>query len=158
MARRNRSGHPKPRPSHFLRSTMQSRDRWILLFSGSHTPDELEPYWCSYSTKSAWAAPTHPPTKPENRPRPNRPSHPHRHGKRRPILPGILEHFPHRKRSHLYHRSPPGGAIASGKNRRSAHRQKLPMQNPRPALTSQGFSFKSVLQTMIAQTQTKPGL
>ena len=32
-------------PLNFLRSTMQNNKRWILLFSGSHTPDELEPYW-----------------------------------------------------------------------------------------------------------------
>ncbi|NES85678.1 MAG: ATP-binding protein, partial [Moorea sp. SIO2B7] len=32
-------------PLNFLRSVMQHHKRWILLFSGSHTVDELEPYW-----------------------------------------------------------------------------------------------------------------
>ncbi|MGB2926524.1 MAG: hypothetical protein WBB82_14585, partial [Limnothrix sp.] len=32
-------------PLNFLRSTMQNNKRWILLFSGSHTLEELEPYW-----------------------------------------------------------------------------------------------------------------
>ncbi|NJN62891.1 MAG: hypothetical protein HC795_16445 [Coleofasciculaceae cyanobacterium RL_1_1] len=27
---------------------MQRTDNWSLLFSGSHTPDELEPYWSDY--------------------------------------------------------------------------------------------------------------
>jgi len=35
-------------PLHFLRHVMQHRSQWILLFSGSHTPDELEPYWSDY--------------------------------------------------------------------------------------------------------------
>jgi hypothetical protein len=32
-------------PLNFFRSVMQNNQRWILLFSGSHTLDELEPYW-----------------------------------------------------------------------------------------------------------------
>jgi AAA+ ATPase superfamily predicted ATPase len=32
-------------PLNFLRSVMQNNQRWILLFSGSHTLNELEPYW-----------------------------------------------------------------------------------------------------------------
>ena len=32
-------------PLNFLRSFMQNNPRWTLLFSGSHTLDELEPYW-----------------------------------------------------------------------------------------------------------------
>jgi AAA+ ATPase superfamily predicted ATPase len=32
-------------PLNFLRSVMQHRHQWILLFSGSHSLDELEPYW-----------------------------------------------------------------------------------------------------------------
>jgi len=35
-------------PLHFLRNTMQRSDNWIVLFSGSHTPDELAPYWSDY--------------------------------------------------------------------------------------------------------------
>ncbi len=32
-------------PLNFLRTLMQNHKRWILLFSGSHTLEELEPYW-----------------------------------------------------------------------------------------------------------------
>ena len=32
-------------PLNFLRSIIQHKPRWILLFSGSHLLDELEPYW-----------------------------------------------------------------------------------------------------------------
>jgi AAA+ ATPase superfamily predicted ATPase len=32
-------------PLNFFRSVMQNNQRWILLFSGSHTLDELESYW-----------------------------------------------------------------------------------------------------------------
>lgn len=32
-------------PLNFLRSFMQNNPRWTLLFSGSHTLEELEPYW-----------------------------------------------------------------------------------------------------------------
>jgi AAA+ ATPase superfamily predicted ATPase len=35
-------------PLNFLRHVMQHCPRWILLFSGSHTPDELDPYWSDY--------------------------------------------------------------------------------------------------------------
>ena len=35
-------------PLHFLRNTMQRSDNWCVLFSGSHTPDELAPYWSDY--------------------------------------------------------------------------------------------------------------
>jgi uncharacterized protein len=35
-------------PLHFLRNTMQRSDNWVVLFSGSHTPDELAPYWSDY--------------------------------------------------------------------------------------------------------------
>ena len=35
-------------PLHFLRNTMQRSDNWSILFSGSHTPDELAPYWSDY--------------------------------------------------------------------------------------------------------------
>ncbi|NER39999.1 MAG: ATP-binding protein [Oscillatoria sp. SIO1A7] len=41
-------------PLNFLRHVLQHRDRWILLFSGSHTLDELDDYWSDYliNTKS----------------------------------------------------------------------------------------------------------
>ncbi|MEQ9487176.1 CHASE2 domain-containing protein [Coleofasciculus sp. F4-SAH-05] len=35
-------------PLNFLRHVLQHRCQWILLFSGSHTLDELEPYWSDY--------------------------------------------------------------------------------------------------------------
>ena len=35
-------------PLNFLRSLMQNSKQWILLFSGSHHLDELEPYWTDY--------------------------------------------------------------------------------------------------------------
>ena len=35
-------------PLNFLRYIVQHRDNWILLFSGSHTLDELNPYWSDY--------------------------------------------------------------------------------------------------------------
>jgi hypothetical protein len=35
-------------PLNFLRYILQNRDNWILLFSGSHTLDELNPYWNDY--------------------------------------------------------------------------------------------------------------
>ncbi|MCT7963323.1 ATP-binding protein [Laspinema sp. D1] len=35
-------------PLNFLRHLMQHCPQWILLFSGSHTPDELDPYWSDY--------------------------------------------------------------------------------------------------------------
>lgn len=35
-------------PLNFLRHVLQHRRQWILLFSGSHTLDELEPYWSDY--------------------------------------------------------------------------------------------------------------
>ncbi|WP_204141805.1 ATP-binding protein, partial [Halomicronema sp. CCY15110] len=35
-------------PLNFLRYIIQNQPGWILLFSGSHTPDELEPYWSDY--------------------------------------------------------------------------------------------------------------
>lgn len=35
-------------PLNFLRSTLQHRRQWILLFSGARTIDELEPYWMDY--------------------------------------------------------------------------------------------------------------
>jgi len=41
-------------PLNFLRYTVQHCDNWIVLFSGSHTLDELDPYWSDYliNTKS----------------------------------------------------------------------------------------------------------
>ncbi|NER39947.1 MAG: AAA family ATPase [Oscillatoria sp. SIO1A7] len=35
-------------PLNFLRHVMQHRQQWILLFSGSHTLDELDDYWSDY--------------------------------------------------------------------------------------------------------------
>jgi uncharacterized protein len=35
-------------PLNFLRYIVQHRDNWIVLFSGSHTLDELNPYWSDY--------------------------------------------------------------------------------------------------------------
>ncbi|MCG8362318.1 MAG: ATP-binding protein, partial [Pseudanabaenales cyanobacterium] len=35
-------------PLNFLRHIMQHRPQWVLLFSGSHTPNELAPYWSDY--------------------------------------------------------------------------------------------------------------
>ena len=35
-------------PLNFFRHVMQHRPQWILLFSGFHTPDELDPYWSDY--------------------------------------------------------------------------------------------------------------
>jgi AAA+ ATPase superfamily predicted ATPase len=35
-------------PLNFLRYILQNRANWILLFSGSHTLDELNPYWNDY--------------------------------------------------------------------------------------------------------------
>ncbi|NER26524.1 MAG: AAA family ATPase [Symploca sp. SIO1C4] len=35
-------------PLNFLRNVMQHRQSWILLFSGAHTLDEIEDYWCDY--------------------------------------------------------------------------------------------------------------
>ena len=35
-------------PLNFLRHIMQHRPQWILLFSGSHTPNELASYWSDY--------------------------------------------------------------------------------------------------------------
>lgn len=35
-------------PLNFLRHVIQDRNRWILLFSGSHTLDEIEDYWSDY--------------------------------------------------------------------------------------------------------------
>ncbi|MBD0314880.1 MAG: ATP-binding protein, partial [Microcoleus sp. T3-bin5] len=35
-------------PLNFLRYILQHRANWILLFSGSHTLDELNPYWNDY--------------------------------------------------------------------------------------------------------------
>ena len=35
-------------PLNFIRSITQHRQRWILLFSGSHHLDELNPYWDDY--------------------------------------------------------------------------------------------------------------
>ncbi len=35
-------------PLNFLRSTYQHHNRWLILFSGSHHPDELAPYWSDY--------------------------------------------------------------------------------------------------------------
>ena len=35
-------------PLNFFRHVLQHRRQWILLFSGSHTLDELEPYWSDY--------------------------------------------------------------------------------------------------------------
>ena len=35
-------------PLNFLRYIVQHRDNWILLFSGSHTLDKLNPYWSDY--------------------------------------------------------------------------------------------------------------
>ncbi len=35
-------------PLNFLRNIMQHRQKWILLFSGSHQLSELDPYWSDY--------------------------------------------------------------------------------------------------------------
>ena len=35
-------------PLNFLRHIIQHRERWILLFSGAHTLDEIEDYWSDY--------------------------------------------------------------------------------------------------------------
>jgi uncharacterized protein len=35
-------------PLNFLRYVMQNRRQWIVLFSGSHRLDELQPYWSDY--------------------------------------------------------------------------------------------------------------
>jgi hypothetical protein len=35
-------------PLNFLRNVMQHRKQWILLFCGSHSFSELQPYWSSY--------------------------------------------------------------------------------------------------------------
>lgn len=35
-------------PLNFLRNILQHRRQWILLFSGSHTFDELPSYWSDY--------------------------------------------------------------------------------------------------------------
>ncbi|RME51003.1 MAG: AAA family ATPase, partial [Caldilineae bacterium] len=35
-------------PLNFLRHVIQHRSRWTLLFSGSHLPEELAPYWSDY--------------------------------------------------------------------------------------------------------------
>ena len=35
-------------PLNFFRHILQHRPRWILLFSGSHTLEELDPYWSDY--------------------------------------------------------------------------------------------------------------
>ena len=35
-------------PLNFLRNVMQHRKQWILLFCGSHSFQELQPYWSSY--------------------------------------------------------------------------------------------------------------
>ena len=35
-------------PLNFLRHVLQNRSRWLLLFSGSHKLDDLEPYWSDY--------------------------------------------------------------------------------------------------------------
>jgi hypothetical protein len=35
-------------PLNFLRNIMQHRKQWVLLFSGSHTLNELQPYWSDY--------------------------------------------------------------------------------------------------------------
>ena len=35
-------------PLNFLRHIMQHRAQWVLLFSGSHRPTELAPYWSDY--------------------------------------------------------------------------------------------------------------
>lgn len=35
-------------PLNFFRHVMQHRSRWIVLFSGSHTLDELDDYWSDY--------------------------------------------------------------------------------------------------------------
>ncbi|MGF1513145.1 MAG: hypothetical protein ACFB5Z_05545 [Elainellaceae cyanobacterium] len=35
-------------PLNFFRYVLQNRPQWILLFSGSHTLNELEPYWSDY--------------------------------------------------------------------------------------------------------------
>ena len=35
-------------PLNFIRHVLQHRDRWIVLFSGAHAPDELADYWSDY--------------------------------------------------------------------------------------------------------------
>jgi AAA+ ATPase superfamily predicted ATPase len=35
-------------PLNFIRSVIQHRDRWVLLFSGSHSLDDLPDYWSDY--------------------------------------------------------------------------------------------------------------
>ena len=35
-------------PLNFIRHVLQHRDRWIVLFSGTHAPDELADYWSDY--------------------------------------------------------------------------------------------------------------
>ncbi|WP_446008617.1 NACHT domain-containing protein [Candidatus Electrothrix sp.] len=41
-------------PLNFLRHLIQHRRRWLLLFAGSHTPEELAPHWsdCLINTRS----------------------------------------------------------------------------------------------------------